>query len=131
MQKNTEIIGLAKPHSIKKFELIEKYVKTWAQKLLNTPQCKRIVFIDCMCNSGEYFDSQQQCVLGTPVRVAKILNNCAYQYEDKKIDLYFNDIEIKKIDHIKDVLTTQKLHSHKNYQLHFECMDRSKFLRSI
>ena len=45
---NKQLISIAKPHTIKKFELIESYIETWVQKLLNNPKCKRIVFIDCM-----------------------------------------------------------------------------------
>ena len=51
---NDKLISIAKPHTIKKFELIESYVETWAQKLLQNNWCEGIVFIDCMCNSGIY-----------------------------------------------------------------------------
>jgi len=47
----TFVIDTVNPHTIKKFELIETYVKGWPQKLLNYPECSGIVFIDCMCNS--------------------------------------------------------------------------------
>lgn len=34
MSNRDEIIGHANPHTIKEFESIEKYVETWAHKLL-------------------------------------------------------------------------------------------------
>ena len=52
---NKQLISIAKPHTIKKFELIESYIETWVQKLLNNPKCKRIVFIDCICLILRFF----------------------------------------------------------------------------
>lgn len=51
---NHETISRASLHTQKKFELIEKYIMPWAQKLMNNSNCKGLVFIDCMCNSGLY-----------------------------------------------------------------------------
>ena len=98
---NDEVISRASAHTIKKFELIEKYVQTWAQKLLNNQYCNGLVFIDCMCNSGEYYDDDGQQVFGTAVRVFKVLRDAAGQYANKQIDLYFNDIDANKVDHLK------------------------------
>lgn len=56
MSSSDTIIGHANPHTIKKFELIEKYVEAWAHKLLQNQYCSGLVFIDCMSNSGEYVD---------------------------------------------------------------------------
>ena len=56
--ENKSVIDTIHPHTIKKIELIEAYVEAWAYKLLEygrqTQNCKGIVFIDCMCNSGIY-----------------------------------------------------------------------------
>lgn len=86
-----ELIGKASPHTIKKFELVEKYIQTWVQKLMNNQYCNGVIFIDCMCNSGVYVDDNGDTVFGTPIRVAKILRDAAWQYPDKSIQLYFND----------------------------------------
>ena len=88
---NNQLISIVKPHTIKKFELIETYIVTWAQKLLNNPKCKKIVFIDCMCNSGVYQKAEGETVYGTPVRVARILRDAAGQYPNKQIYIYLND----------------------------------------
>ena len=42
------VISKASPHTIKKFELIEEYIKSWAQKLMLTESCNGLIFIDCM-----------------------------------------------------------------------------------
>lgn len=104
IKKKDEIISEASPHTIKKFELIAEYVESWAQKLLQTPQCDRLVFIDCMCNSGEYIDKNKCQIYGTPVRVSSILSKCAEQYPNKEIYLYFNDFSQAKIDHLSKLL---------------------------
>jgi hypothetical protein len=57
---NSTVVSKASPHTIKKFELIESYVKSWAQKLMQNSYCNGIIFIDCMCNSGVYHDDNVQ-----------------------------------------------------------------------
>jgi three-Cys-motif partner protein len=109
---NEEIISKASQHTIKKFELIEKYVESWAQKLLNNQHCEGLVFIDCMCCSGEYTDEHGQQVFGTPVRVSKILREAAGQYPNKQIYLYFNDISNEKVDHLKKLVPSDKSNFH-------------------
>ena len=60
--KKVEVITEAKPHTIKKFELIEKYVEAWAYKILNYhgnpgyAPASGVIFIYCMSNSGVYKD---------------------------------------------------------------------------
>lgn len=101
---NNQLISTASFHTIKKFELIELYIKSWAQKLMNYKQCNGIIFIDCMCNSGIYIDSRGNEVEGTPLRVAKILRNVAGQYPGKKVSIYFNDNDKRKTDLLKSRL---------------------------
>ena len=60
--KKKSVISQASPHTIKKFELIEEYIKSWAEKLLLTGSCNGLIFIDCMCNSGVYIDDAGQVV---------------------------------------------------------------------
>lgn len=47
---NSRVISDVKPHTIKKFELIETYIKSWAHKLLLTDGCNGVIFIDCILN---------------------------------------------------------------------------------
>lgn len=88
---NNAIVSKASPHTIKKFELIESYVKSWAQKLMQNKYCNGIIFIDCMCNSGIYRDESGTEVFGTPIRVSRILRDVAGQYPNKKVYVYLND----------------------------------------
>lgn len=93
-------------HTIKKFELVAKYVESWVQKLLNFKSsnsgrnCKEIVFIDCMCNNGIY-ENAGNAVEGTPIRVAKIISAAMKVYPNKKAYLYFNDKDAAKIAELK------------------------------
>jgi three-Cys-motif partner protein len=127
MSEGDEVVGKASPHTIKKFELIEKYVETWAQKLLNNQYCEHLVFIDCMCNSGEYVDKDGKQVFGTPVRVAKILRDDAGQYPMKRIDLYFNDLSAEKTDHLRELIPSDK----NNFHIHISTNDGNEMLKSM
>ena len=100
---NDEIIGKASPHTIKKFELVEKYIQTWAQKLMNNQYCNGVIFIDCMCNSGVYVDDSGETVYSTPIRVAKILRDVACQYPNKNVQLYFNDYANSRASSVKEI----------------------------
>ncbi|HBP26332.1 MAG TPA: hypothetical protein DD618_05205 [Acholeplasmatales bacterium] len=105
-------IDTASPHTIKKFELIEKYTKAWAEKLLNYEKCNGIVFIDCMCNSGVYQDDAGNEIFGTPIRVANILSRIMHFFPSKQTWLYFNDFSENKINILKTYLpsTTRNFH---------------------
>lgn len=114
MGNNNDVISKANPHTVKKFELIEKYVETWAHKLLNNQYCSELVFIDCMSNSGEYIDDEGNHIFGTPVRVAKYLRQVAGQYPKKQINLYFSDLSSEKTDHLKTLMPGES----NNYHIH-------------
>lgn len=97
-QMYTEIITEAKPHTIKKFELIERYVDEWARKILGyngkdgRNGSKGVIYIDCMCNSGVYLDEKGNLINGTALRVAQKLNDIITNYPGKNAILIFNDI---------------------------------------
>ena len=61
--KKNDVISVAPPHSIKKFELISEYVKAWINILMLNKKCRGIVYIDCMSNSGVYKDDEGNDVI--------------------------------------------------------------------
>lgn len=124
---NEQVISLVKPHTVKKFELIESYVETWAQKLLNTPKCEGIVFIDCMSNSGVYEDATGKIIYGTPVRVARKLRDAAGQYPNKQIFIYLNDNNPEKINLLKNYLPKEC----KNFHYSITNIDANDRLKQI
>lgn len=97
-------IDTVHPHTIKKFELIEAYVKTWAQKLLNFGPCNGITFIDCMSNRGVYRDDSGREVFGTPIRVSNYISEIMKTYPQKQAWLYFNDLSPEKIETLRTYL---------------------------
>ena len=109
---NNEVISRASPHTIKKFELIEEYIKAWAQILMLNQYCNGIIYIDCMCNSGLYHDENGILVEGTPIRVAKALRDVAGQYPLKQVFLYFNDIDQDKTDLLQTKLPSARGNYH-------------------
>lgn len=127
MNNSDEIIGHANPHTIKKFELIEKYVEAWAHKLLQNQFCSGLVFIDCMSNSGEYVDDDGEPVYGTPARVAKYLRTVADQYPHKQIDLFFSDLCVARTDHLKSLMPNGA----RNFHVHITTEDGNELAKRL
>lgn len=104
MSKNMQkdIITIAKPHTIQKFEIIENYVADWAWSVLGfkgkdgQSESKGIVFIDCMSNCGVYKDEHGNRIEGTAIRVAKRLNAIIERFPGKDAVLIFNDIDERR-----------------------------------
>jgi len=126
-KNNSKIISDAHPHTVKKFELIETYIKSWAQKLMLTSSCSGIIFIDCMCNSGVYRDDDEKTVYGTPIRVANALLDVARTYTDKQVHLFFNDHDLDKIEELKKHLPQDE----RNYKIVTTTRDGNELLKWI
>ena len=124
---DSTIINEANPHTIKKFDLIEKYVNEWAYKLLQSPYCDSLIFIDCMSNSGEYKDNEGKQVFGTPVRVSKLLCDIAPNFKNKQIDLYFSDLNAKKVEHLKELVPKDSC----NFRVHITNEDGNELIKRI
>ena len=118
-------IDTAKPHTIKKFELIEEYVDGWARKLLGYDASKGVIFIDCMCNCGIYFDENKIQIDGTAIRVAKKLNEVNEKHK-KDVKLYFNDFSSEKVEVLKAELQKYEL---SNIQLEYSTGDANTYLK--
>lgn len=127
MSRKKSIISKANPHTIKKFELIEKYIKSWAQKLMLQESCSGLIYIDCMCNSGIYQSNTGELVEGSPVRVAKVLLDVARTYTEKVVHLYFNDKDKARIDELQKHLPQEE----RNYRIVPSSQDANKLLTTI
>lgn len=125
--KKNDVISVAPPHSIKKFELISEYVKAWINILMLNKDCKGIVYIDCMSNSGVYYDDQGMEIEGTPLLVSEIIAEAMTRYTNKKAYIYFNDLDSRKIDLLKTRLPKQT----SNFTIYTESMDANELLRKI
>ena len=131
---NNEIITEAKPHTIKKFELIERYVDEWARKILGydgkdgREGSKGIIYIDCMSNSGVYRDENGNQIEGTALRVAKRLNDIVTNYPGKSAILIFNDISEQRIEYLRTVIEKANL---TNIQVVYRSEDCNSFLRGL
>lgn len=124
---NSNIVCKASPHTVKKIELIESYVKSWAQKLMQNNYCNGIIFIDCMCNSSVYHDENGNEVYGTPIRISRILRDVAGQYPRKKVYIYLNDNSQEKIDELKKHLPGGS----SNFRYSITCKDGNALLKDI
>lgn len=95
-------------HTIDKFKLVSKYATGWARKILGYDKSGGLIFIDCMCNCGVYYDKDMNIIEGTAVRVAREINNINMQYQKSAI-LYFNDKDENKINHLKGKIESLNL----------------------
>ena len=133
-KKKVDVIEKVAPHTIKKCELIEHYVDEWARKILGfngvngRDGSKGIIYIDCMSNSGLYYDSDDNLVDGTALRVAKRLNEILPNYPGKMGYVMFNDISQEKIDRLKKELDGLKL---SNITVRFNCGDGNEFIKEL
>ena len=125
--RKKSVISKASPHTIKKFELIEEYIKSWAQKLMLNNSCNGLIFIDCMCNSGVYTDNTGQLVKGTAVRVSEALREAARTYTQKNIHIYLNDKDKARVDELKKHLPQDE----RNFKIVTSCSDAHELLRTI
>jgi three-Cys-motif partner protein len=125
LRKN--LIGEAKPHTIKKFEIVEKYVDGWARKILGYDKSDGLMFIDCMSNCGIYRDKDGGIVEGTAMRVAKLLNRVGSNYS-KNIKVFFNDIEKEKIEILRGQIEKYKLN---NINIEYSVKDANEFLKEF
>lgn len=121
------VISKASPHTIKKFELIEEYIKSWAQKLMLNDLCNGLIFIDCMCNSGIYTNDAGEPVKGTAVRVSEALLEVARTYTDKVVYIYLNDKDTKRVDELEKHLPQDE----RNFKIVTSHGDAHELLRTI
>lgn len=132
--KQVEIITEAKPHTVKKFELIERYVDEWAHKILGFTGkegyegSKGVIYIDCMSNSGLYYDSDRKLIDGTALRVAKHLNSIIPNYPGKQAYLIFNDIEPERIQRLQEEIEKARLD---NIIVSYSNTDCNTFLKGL
>lgn len=127
--KKKDIISVASPHTIKKFELISKYVEAWTEILLNSDKCNGIVYIDCMSNSGVYRKENEngEIIEGTALLVANILAKAMMKYSTKQAYVYFNDLDSDKIDELNIRLPKRT----NNLHIQTYSMDASELLNKI
>ena len=125
--KKKDIISVASPHTIKKFELISKYVEAWAEILLNWDKCNGIVYIDCMSNSGVYKNENGEVIEGTALLVSNILAKAMQKYTTKQAYIYFNDLDQDKIEELNTRLPKRT----NNFHIQTYSMDASELLNKI
>jgi len=126
--KISDPITIAKPHTLKKFELISRYVDEWSRKILGHPKSQGIIYIDCMCNCGMYYDEQDNLIEGTAIRVVKLLNEIILNYPGKRIVLYFNDIEKARVEKLQEFINSI---DHGNLKFYFNVGDANQFLKGL
>lgn len=125
----SKTITPAKPHTQKKFHLITSYVDEWARKILGIKKSEGVIYIDCMSNSGKYYDdNKDELIDGTAILVAVKLNEIIKNYPNKKAIIYYNDKDKNRIKVLKDSIKRLELN---NLQINYSIGDANKFLKEI
>lgn len=131
-KNNSLVVSNSCPHTMLKFQLIEKYVARRSKVLSASKLCEWLIFIDPMSNSGIYRDSNTNAEIeGTTLRVANILKDEATKNPNIKILMLVNDISQSKINRLKIESTVRELQDTDNFKIVTSCEDKCDFLKSI
>lgn len=123
--KKNDVISVAPPHSIKKFELISEYVKVWINILMLNKKCRGIVYIDCISNSGVYKDDNGEEIKGTPLLVSEIIAEAMTRHTDKQAYIYEDGYEQMTINFETDEIGVD----HKEDDAHYTLRDIATYLQ--
>lgn len=129
MKKERACINVCRPHTILKIELISSYVQKWSRILLTGKfSCNNLVYIDAMSNCGIYSDENGQTIRGTAIHVAEILKKAAYDYPEKCIFLFFNDLDKNKCSLLSEELEARGIVQSSNFKIEISNNDKDEFL---
>lgn len=122
-------------HTIQKFDLIRDYVVGWSEKIMHfNPteyNCKGIIYIDCMCNCGEYINKKNgEIIDGTSLKVIEKLIIVAHQCVNKSIEIYFNDISAERVNYLKNRIE-KRFKIPTNMNIYYSSEDASRFLEKF
>lgn len=98
-----------------KIKYIAEYIRLWLIVSCQRKEIENINFIDSMANAGIYADGD----LGTPTKVFLLFQEFSKNYPNKKFNLFFNDIDKKRIEILKKVInnfSTNNLNLKISYQ---------------
>lgn len=123
---NTKALTKKKQQTDYKIKYVTEYVRQWVIISSERTDISDIVFIDCMCNAGVYYDGD----LCTSIEVMQIFSEAAEQHPSKNYVLRLNDIDSEKIDILKCVITKlrKKL---PNFLIYISNKDVNEYLEQI
>ncbi|WP_163280265.1 three-Cys-motif partner protein TcmP, partial [Campylobacter fetus] len=108
-----------------KLDIFEQYIHEWLNIVLSIDANKDIEIYDLFCGSG--YDGTKTCK-GSPLRILDCLMK--RNLKDKKIKIFFNDIEKSKIDELKEIIDKsheyQKL-INKSIEIKYTHVDAKKY----
>lgn len=103
-------------HSEAKVKLYGDYIQKYLNIICNDGYTKKIHLFDLFCGPGVYQNKGE----GSPVIALRKIKNTYFQFIDKrpdklpKINCYYNDIDEKVIQNLKEYIINKKLH-HNSY----------------
>ncbi|MEN9610008.1 MAG: hypothetical protein RLZZ628_822 [Bacteroidota bacterium] len=106
-------------HSEAKVNLLGEYLKAYLPIITYAGFTKQIHLYDLFCGEGIYENQGE----GSPLVLLKTVRDFYANYTGKpmipKINFYFNDIEVDKIEKLKNVIEAKQLYQKQWGELHF------------
>ena len=125
---NARCIQEIKGHTKHKILLVSKYVEKWLGIASNAKVTKSVCFIDGMCNAGIYKDG----TLGTSTEVLKLFIKYAKLFPNIQYNLFCNDIDIERINMIKDVFKEySEYEDYENINIYTYNYDVNDFIQKL
>ena len=119
-------------HSKAKVMLLQKYLEKYLNIIANDGFTEKIYIFDLFCGEGVYENDGE----GSPIAILKTLKDLHFVNKAKnkkipKIDLYFNDKDDFKIEKLKNIISSKKLHYEEFGKLTFRSKDYKEIIDSL
>ncbi len=112
-------------HSAVKVQLLSLYMERYLNILLLSKYIDKVILFDLFCGEGIYENNGK----GSPIILLEAINKLPKYYNyQSEFDLYFNDIKPKKIEKLKNEISTRGLKSDKINTLEITVNDYQKML---
>lgn len=98
-------------HSQAKIRLLDKYIRTYLNIVVNDKYTNKIFLFDLFCGPGRYEDGRE----GSPIVLINAVRDIYFVNQELgknicKIDLYFNDADQNKIKRLREIIESEKLY---------------------
>jgi three-Cys-motif partner protein len=119
-------------HSKAKVALLQKYLEKYLNIIANDGFTEKIYIFDLFCGEGIYENEGE----GSPIAILKTLKdlhfiNKAKNKRTPKVDLYFNDKDEFKIERLKNIIESKKLHHNEFGKLIFRSRDYKEIIDDL
>ncbi len=119
-------------HSEAKVKLLGEYLKRYLNIICNDGYTENIEIYDLFCGEGLYANGGE----GSPLVIMRCLKdihfiNAAKLKSIPKINCYFNDIDIEKVENVKKAIQDKSLYYERFGSLSYSSVDYKEYLENL